>query len=82
MCLLWLCVLLTIRVLSHYLLVLLDTYFMETVSSAVSKSTGFNQHCILQTTILALKWPMCADVPLNHIKIKIKSNPLRGKFRH
>ena len=22
------------------------------------KSTDFNQHCILQTTILALKWPM------------------------
>ena len=33
-------------------------------------NTGFNQHCILQTTILALKWPMRADVPLNHIKIK------------
>ena len=49
---------------------------METVSSAVSKFTlvnWFNQICIVQTTILALKWPMCADVPLNHIKIK--SNP-------
>ena len=36
---------------SHYLLVLLNTYFMETVSSAVSKFTLVNQHCILQTTI-------------------------------
>ena len=36
-----------------------------------SSQLGFNQHCILQTTILALKWPMCADVPLNHIKIKL-----------
>ena len=27
------------------------------------------QEVYIQTTILALKWPMCADVPLNHIKI-------------
>ena len=44
---------------------------METIrlSHNLLPSTDFNQHCILQSTILALKWPMCADVPLNHIKI-------------
>ena len=28
---------------------------------------------MLQSIILALKWPMCADVPLNHITIKFNT---------
>ena len=36
----------------------------------IYSSQLFNQHCILQSTILTLKWPMCADVPLNQIKTK------------
>ena len=40
-----------------------NPYFMET-------STGCNQHCILQCSIMALKWPMCINIPLSHINIK------------
>ena len=48
------------------------TYYMlwQTASPIFTPHKCLNCNTFLQSTILGLKWPMCADVPLRNIKIK------------